>query len=310
VSLKGLPIVGIVTDIVNGAVDDSIKLATLLRKLLIVGDGLGNESLKEWALHELNGYDAIDQLPPYRIMDITAKGQFLSVVGQMNDQPIPSAVLKKEHRWWAEKAYLLSAVASFEALAEGDLDGRAVTEWPANMTAYYSDKFGGGWKLNRAWQEIPTNAIRGMLDSVRTRILQFALELKREIGDGELSADTSLPEKVDNAVQTIIYGGTNIFSPTIAGGVQVIAQQVVVQGDFYSLSGTLEAIGVAKPRVAELETAIAEDKADGSKQGYGQRVKGWLAEAGTYVAKEGGTAAVDVAKTAITTAVTAYFGLS
>lgn len=302
---------GIVTDIVDGVVDDSVELAMLLRKLLIVGDSLDNESLKEWVLHELNGYDAIDQLPPYRTMDITAKGQFLSMMGQMNDQPIPSAVLKEEHRWWAEKAYLLSAIASFEALVEDDSpNGRVITEWPANMTAYYSDKFSGGWKLNRAWQEIPTNAIRGMLDNVRTRILQFALELKREIGDGELSADAAPPEKVNSAVQTIIYGGTNIISPTIAGDVQVIGQQVVVQGDFFSLSGALEAIGVAKPHIAELETAIAEDKAEGAEAGYGQRVKGWLAKAGTYVAKEGGAAAVDVAKTAITTAVSSYFRLA
>jgi AbiTii len=301
--------VDIVNDIVNGAVDDTVKLATLLRKLLIVGDSLDNERLKEWVLHELNGYEAIDQLPPYRTMEITAKGQFLSVVGQMNDQPIPSAVLKKEHQWWAETAYLLSAIASFEALVEGDPNGRVITEWPANMTAYYSDKFNGGWKLNRAWQEIPTNAIRGMLDNVRTRILQFALELKREVGDSELSADAAPPEKVNSAVQTIIYGCTNIISPTIAGDVQVIGQQVVVQGDFFSLSGALEAIGVDPTHVAKLKAAIAEDKADGDNNGYGSRVKGWLAKAGSYVAKESGAAAVDVAKSAITTAVTSYFGL-
>lgn len=300
----------IVTDIINGAVDDSVKLATLLRKLLIVGDSLDNERLKEWVLHELNGYEALDQLPPYRTMDITAKGLFISMGGQMNDQPIPSATLEEEHRWWAETAHLLSAIASFEALAEGDPNGRVIMEWPANMTAYYSDKILRGWNLNRAWQEIPTNAIRGMLDNVRTRILQFALELKQEVGDGELSSEAAPPQKVNNAVQTIIYGGTNIFSPTIAGGVQIVGQQVVVQGDFHSLSGALEEIGVAKPLVAELETAIAGDKADGADNGYGSRVKGWLAKAGTYVAKEGGAAAIDVAKAAITTAVTSYFGLS
>lgn len=301
---------GLVTDIVNGAVDDGVKLATLLRKLLIVGDNLDNESLKKWVLHELNGYDTIDQLPPYRTMDITAKGQFLSIAGQMNDQPIPSAVLKEEHRWWAEKAYLLNAIASFEALVEDDSsDGRVITEWPANMTAYYSNAFKGGWTLNRAWQEIPTNAIRGMLDNVRTRILQFALELKREVGEDELSSDSASPEKVNNAVQTFIYGGQNIISPSIAGDVQVIGQQVVVQGDFFSLSSALEAIGVAAQEVSELEAAITDDRAGGADHGYGDRVKGWLAKAGGYVAKEGGAAAVDVAKAAITSAVSAYLGI-
>jgi hypothetical protein len=301
--------VGIVTDIVNGAIDDSVKLATLLRKLLIVGDSLNNESLKEWVLRELNGYENKDQLPPYRLMNIAAKGNFRSMIGQMNEHPIPSASLDQKHRWRAERAYLLSAVASYEALVSGDSGERAIVEWPANMTAYYSNKISSDWILDRAWQEIPTNAIRGMLDNVRTRILQFALELKREVGDSELSADAAPPEKVNSAVQTIIYGGTNIISPTIAGDVQVIGQQVVVQGDFFSLSGALEAIGVDPTHVAKLKAAIAEDKADGDNNGYGSRVKGWLAKASSYVAKESGAAAVDVAKSAITTAVTSYFGL-
>jgi len=302
--------VDIVAEIVNGAVDDSVKLATLLRKFLIVSDGLANESLKEWVLHELNGYGAIAQLPPYRTMTITAKGNFLSNFSEMNGLPIPSATLEAEHRWWAETAYLLNAIASYDALIERDNPrGCVVAEWPANMTAYYSDRIREDWHLNRAWQEIPISAIRGMLDNVRTRILQFALELKREIGDSELSANATPPEKVNSAVQTIIYGGTNIFSPSIVGGVQVIGQQVVVQGDFYSLSAALETIGVGKPHVSELEAAITKDKADGAEQGYGTRVKSWLAKAGTYVLKEGGAGAVDIAKAAITTAIKSYFGL-
>lgn len=145
---------GLATDIINEAVDDSVKLAALLRRLLVIGDNLDNDRLKEWVLRELNGYAAIDQLPPYRIMEITAKGQFFSFAGQMNDHPIPSAILKKEHRWWAETAYLLSSIASFEALAADDSpSGRVIIDWPANMTAYYSNKFGGDWKLKRAWQE-------------------------------------------------------------------------------------------------------------------------------------------------------------
>lgn len=300
---------GIISEIIDGAVDDSVKLATLLRKMLIVAEGLQNETLKTWVLHELNGYESMDQLPPYRTLNIVAKGMFTSIAAIMNDQPIPASVIDEKHRWWAETAYLLSAIASFEDLAKGDGNGRAINEWPADMVAYYSNKFGGGWHLNRAWQEIPINAIRGMLDAVRTRLLQFALELKKEIGDAEPSSQAAQAETVNNAVQTIIYGGTNIISPTISGNVQVIGEQVVVEGDFFSLSSALSAAGIDNAHVAELETAIEQDKADGAEKGYGERVKGWLAKAGSYVAKEGGAAAVEVAKTAATTAVMSYLGL-
>jgi len=301
--------VGIVGEIVDGALDDSVRLPTLLRKLLVVGERLQNNELKVWVIHELNGYDAEDQLPPYRQMNITAKGMFVSIVGQMNDQPLQSSVMKKEHQWWAKSASLMGTIASLETLVAGDPNGRVIREWPADLVAYYSKKFSTDWYLNRAWQEIPTNAIGGLLDTVRTRILQFALELQKELGDAEPSSLAAPAEAVNNAVQTIIYGGNNIISPTIAGNVQVIGEQTVVQGDFYSLSSALSAIGVDQTHVAELESAINADKAEGADKGYGEKVKGWLAKAGTYVATEGGKAAVELAKTAATKFVMTYLGM-
>lgn len=300
---------GIVGDIVDGAIDENVRLPMLLRKLLVVADRLQNLKLKDWVLNELNGYDTEDQLPSYRKMNITAKGMFVSISGQMNDQPLQSSVMEKEHQWWAKTASLLGTIASLETLVAGDPNGRVIREWPADLVAYYSEKFSANWHLNRAWQEIPTNAIRGLLDTVRTRILQFALELQNELGDAEPSSQAAPPEAVNQAVQTIIYGGNNIISPSIAGNVQVIGEQVVVQGDFYSLSSALSAIGVDQAHVAELETAINADKAEGADKGYGEKVKGWLAKAGTYVATEGGKAAVELAKNAATKAVMTYLGM-
>ncbi|WP_034160374.1 AbiTii domain-containing protein [Sphingomonas sp. ERG5] len=300
---------GIVGDIVDGAIDDNVKLATLLRKLLIVGERLQNDELKTWVLHELNGYDGDDQLPPYRQMNISAKGVFVSIVGQMNDQPLQASVMQKEHQWWATSASLLGTIASLETLVVGEPNGRVMLEWPADLVAFYSKKFSTDWHLNRAWQEIPINAVNGLLDTVRTRILQFALELQKELGDAEPSSQAAPPEAVNNAVQTIIYGGNNIISPTIAGNVQFIGEQTVVQGDFFSLSSALSAIGVDQTHVTELESAISADKAEGADKGYGEKVKGWLAKAGTYVATEGGKAAVELAKNAATKAVMTYLGM-
>ncbi|WP_163544611.1 hypothetical protein [Occultella kanbiaonis] len=46
--------------------DESEPLAGLLRKCLLLGAETGSESLRQWARHELNGYEEGAELPNYR----------------------------------------------------------------------------------------------------------------------------------------------------------------------------------------------------------------------------------------------------
>ena len=268
--------------IVDGSTTDEVKLVTLLRQCLILADELGNDSLKVWATAELNGYPDYENMPEYRVTRITAKGIFLGPFGaQINGQPLASGVLEEPHRWWATTAYLTEPVSSYERLVDDpEKDGYATMNWPADMTAHYQNKFIQGYALNRAWQEIPMGAIASVVDTVRTRILQFALEIRREIGTGESIDRPPEAEKVEKAVQTIIYGGTNIIQSTVGNNAQFVGQQMVVEGDFYSLSERLRQSGVDNEDIASLESAITEDKKEGAERGFGSRVAGWLQKTG------------------------------
>lgn len=295
--------------IIDGAITDDVKLVTLLRQCLILADELNNESLKIWATAELNGYPDHNAMPEYRTTAITAKGLFLGPMGaQINDQPLAAGVLEESHRWWATTAYLKEPVSSYERLTNNpEKDGCATINWPADLTATYQTKYIRGYALNRAWQEIPMGAIAGVVDTVRTRILQLALEVQRETGktNGETAP---APAKVEQAVQTIIFGGTNIIHSAVGDHAQFGGQRLVVEGDFQSLSEHLLQLGVAPEKVSELEQAIASDVAGGAEKGFGTRVAGWLQNAGAFVGKEGVKAASSTAGKAITTAVLSYFG--
>lgn len=56
----------LLSEIEVGALDDSLELATLLRKCIALGGATGSERLREWAARELKGYEEEDELPPYR----------------------------------------------------------------------------------------------------------------------------------------------------------------------------------------------------------------------------------------------------
>ena len=300
----------LLNEIIDEAASDNTRLTTILRKCLIVAFDLKNDKLQQWVQNELNGYSQTDDLPPYRITRIVAKGTFLGpMMSQINNQPLMASALKANHRFWATTASLNEAIAAYEEMSKGESDGSAQIPWPADLVVIYQSKFFEGYALNRAWQEIPMGAIIGVVDTVRTRVLQFALEVRSELaveGDGETVPP---PAFVDRAVQTIIYGGNNIVG-SIQGDVRQIGQQIVVKGNFHSLSTALEKAGVPAADIAELEGAISHDKKEGAENGLGKRVGAWLQNAGSVVGKEGVKAAAGVAQSAITPLVMSYFGLN
>ena len=151
--------------------------------------------------------------------------------------------------------------------------------------------------------------IAGLVDTVRNRLLEFALELQGEIGDTNDPLEQITPESVEKAVTTIIYGGHNVFASNIAGDVKQIGEYNVAQGDFASLARVLEEVGVPADELGALQNAIFEDKKAGEEKGFGARTSEWLGKALTYVGKGGGQVVGGVAKATLTKAVMAYFGM-
>ena len=98
---------------------------------------------------------------------------------------MPPSVLKKEHRHFASTVKLTQPIAAYDIdIDKGKDKGKEkfIIEWPPDLTLLYQRKFIEGYALNRAWQEIPPSVIVSLVDTIRTRVLRFALELKEELG--------------------------------------------------------------------------------------------------------------------------------
>ena len=171
-------------DIINLAIDGKQPLPDILRKCLLLGHELKNDQLKNWANQELNGYEFGKDVPEYRIIPAPAKGNFIGpLYAQYNRHLIPSVVLEKKHREFAERVYLLQSVSAYvDVLKERDANpsgGSLSFPWNANMVAYYQDKLmQGGFICHAAWQEVSASAVAEMLDTIRNRTLNMALQMK------------------------------------------------------------------------------------------------------------------------------------
>jgi AbiTii len=294
-------------EIIDLAVDNSSSVSVVLRKCLVLAHTLKNERLKTWVEKELNGYDNGDELPEYRRVETVAKGLFVGPLGPMiNDQPLAAFVLEPEHRHFATKARLVQPIAAYEMeLGEKDMP---CIEWPANLTAMYQRKFIKGFTLSRARQEIPPSAFVGLRDTVRNRIVKFALEIKDELGTVNDDISAIPPTKVEQSVTNNIYGGTNVIAGTAHHFAQ-IGEVNVTQGDFGSLSTALRQLGVGEQDLGELKKAIGHDNTQQDARSLGQKTGEWVrvaaAKVGASALKIGG----NVAEAVITQWLRQYLGL-
>jgi hypothetical protein len=285
-------------EIISGAVDDKTNVSVVLRKCLLLAHQLRNEKLKIWAERELNGYTDVDALPPYRVVGVQATGTFSGPMGTIiRNQPLPASILDEEYRHWATTAYLMQPIASFDIGkdAEGKPNGGHYT-WPADLTAMYANKFMRGYNLVRASIQVSGTAFVGVLDNVRTRILQLALELKDQLGEDIADMTKLVATKVDRSVINNIYGGNVVIAENAEHFAQIGAISLQ-EGDFGQLERALKELGLDEKAISSLKKAMDQDsKSDGGKPTLGQRTKKWLKDSASYASKEGLKVGIDAAK--------------
>jgi AbiTii len=293
-------------DIIEGAVSDTQPIGTVLRKCLLLERQVKNEKFRIWLDNELDGYDNIDELPDYRTFDSISRGFFVGFGGsQINDQPLSLHVMEKNHQKLVDKVRLSQPAASYEGGSTKATD--ASLPWPPILTTMYQKKFIANFVLNRAWQEVPGSCIVGLVETVRNRILRFALDIQDQLGEDKDSASQLPAETVERSVINNIYGG-NVFIAAHAETISQVAQTNIVAGDTGGLFEALSKLGVTEEGIKALKHDIEADKQDGQPS-LGPKTMGWLTDIGKYLGTEGVKIGVEVAKKAATKWIMQQFGL-
>ncbi|MFZ3421330.1 hypothetical protein [Vibrio harveyi] len=213
-------------EIQNSAVDANEPVGSLLRKCKILAARLGSKEFKAWVENELNGYDENKHIPDYRIMSTHCKGHFSSGFGSgMNNAEIPPKCIPKDFREHLFTCYLAQPISSIESLIN-DSDGGSVQEpWPADITAHFGMKIYQGMNCLQAWKVIPVNALVGIIDMIRSRVLNFVLEIESEApdaGDAPMNSQPVAEEKVQQIFHTYITGNVQ----NVATGSSNVSQTV------------------------------------------------------------------------------------
>lgn len=195
----------------NDAVNSNVKLSDLLRKCKILAYRLGNDDFKSWVENELNGYPKdIEVLPDYRVLkNVNSKGHFSGAFGSgLRNADMPIFNLSEELQESLSKACFYSPIATLENLASSD-SSVLTQDWKPIIIAHYGAEMYEGYVCMQAWKVIPTSCVIGIVDTVKTKILNFVLEIEvinKDAGDMEMNSNPIPQDKVSQIFNIEIKG--------------------------------------------------------------------------------------------------------
>jgi hypothetical protein len=219
--------------------------------------------------------------------------------------------LPEQIREFVTIVYLTEGIASYEDLVRAGGDGTFQISWPADLTATVGRRIYRGMNCLSAWQVISRGAMVGLLDTVRNRVLNFALEIESAAPDaGEsLSGKPALSnERVNQVFSTVILGGTNVITAGSSG--TAVQMTVGVQtGDLASLVRHLSQFGVADEDTRDLIQAVEADPKPTGEDRFGPRISGWFGKMVSKAASGTWQVGSAVASDVLSRALLKYYGL-
>lgn len=299
----------LLTDIQDGAVGTDLAVSALLRKCKILSVRLKSDQLSQWVDWELGGYPSPSVLPDYRRFRVRSFGHFVGSGGrQLRNAPIPPMCFTEEIRELLTTFNATDPISTFESFLR-DSGGREMqVEWPPDTVVLARDLIRSDMSCMQAWQSVPNSWIASLVDTVRTRVLNFVLEIQEEAPDAGEAAPGVEPipkERVNQVFNTYILGNVG----AVASGAGGITDSMfsITPGNLADLTSALKEVGLADDDLRELSEAIDKDPEQDS--GFGDRVRAWMGKMFAKTVDGTWRVSVAVASNILTRALNQYYGL-
>ena len=299
----------LVDEIIEVLSSKNLSLENALFKAKVLAHRLGESEMKQWVDCELTGYPDAGTLPSYRVIPVSVMGNVSNTVYRYQNHPLPLSHLSKKLREKLETTYLIQSITVIEKWAENDADLTIVIA--PELCPSLSKGVGYGYFVERAWGKHSLGAMLQVVTEVRSRLLDFVLNLSEQI-PSEVSAEEMKKMSKEIRVADIFKNSVFGNNTTIIvgnGSIQGVTN-TITYNDFESLSANLRRQSVPDTDIAALNEAIKGDQgADEHKEKkLGSNVNKWILG---MVAKAGSSAwniSVTAAGNLLDAAISTYYG--
>lgn len=286
------------------------KLSDALIKSKVLLHKLGHKELVPWVNGELTGYSDRELVPEYRVLPAQVLVNASNMAYRVTAHHIPMGHLEDKYRESLETARMGQSLAVLEKFTEKD-DGKLQSHIPMEAYGVLGKGLGNGYKIESAWSEVSPTSVLQILIEVRSRLLDFMLELNDEIPSELNESDTK--ERI-NAIDTADLFRNAIFGDNTTILVGNSNTQTVsnanLKNNFELLAEELRRHGVTSDDIESLEIAVQRDVSvvnDENKQ-FGPAVKEWLQAMLTKAVHASWDVELGVASSLLATALNNYYG--
>lgn len=262
--------------------DPKASIGPILLKLRFLAHRLGSDILEEWVKFETEGYPENVEVPEYRQAQVTYRGTFVNIAQQLNDVPIPNALIEKEAGPSWTKFDIRDSIAVIDTIVSGD----------AKEQQNYGVSAGNLMLVLRGkvYPDLEPISIKGTFAGspfatihhvVRAKILDLTLALEKDVPvAGDVAVGKALPAlpegvsaNITQITQNVFYGNqTNITNSAPGGAINVN----ILAGNSDSLKEWLVSKGVPNNEAGELAEIAASETPENDDAPFGQRAKAWM----------------------------------
>lgn len=274
----------LLNEIVSILSDENGSLNQALLKTKVLLHKLDQQELTSWVNDELNGYGEDKEVPQYRVVSAQVFGNLTNGGWRHSNTLLPIRHLSDRVREYLEKEKLRHALSVLERFANKQ-EGKLVHKIPPEYNDSLGKSLGNGYWVENAWGQIESSQVVQVLTEIRSRLLDFILELQGKLGDNVTDANLKKEAaKIDTPAMFAqsIFGG----NPTFGDNTTFVlghgnSQQVTstrIQGDFNALANELTKAGVGKEDVIALQAAIDADVGaqEHAEKKFGPAVRKWM----------------------------------
>jgi len=295
-------------DIVGILADEKGSLNAALLKTKVLLHTIGKKELATWVSNELKGYPDEASLPSYRICSAEVHGHLSNPGWDARDFVLPILHLSEGHKKNMTVSPCLMSIESIEESVQRfrTKGGKLIRHMPPEAGALFRKVLAPGTNVWSLWIEINMVDVENILTEVRSRLLDFMLELRDVVGidvpEKELAAKAAIAD-TEKMFATAVYGSGNTI---IIGShhIQTITNQ---KDDLDGLIQEVAKLGYQQKELDELRQAVLEDKADGNTPDITEgKTEKWFTKAIKEAGKGAVKVGVDVVASAITRAIEQY----
>lgn len=300
----------LISEIIDILSSDTGKLSDALIKTKVLLHKIGHKELVPWVNSELNGYPDRASVPEYRVLPAQVLVNASNGAYRATSHHIPMGHLDEKHRESIETAIMDQSLAVLEKFTEKDT-GHLQAHIPMELYGILGKGLGNFYQIESAWSEIDHTNVLQILIQVRSRLLDFVLELNdqfpNELNEEEVKERISSVD-AENLFNSAIFGDNTTI--LVGSSNTQAVSNVNIKGDFSALAKTLEKNGVSDSDITALKVAIEQDSSvinDDSKE-FGPAVKLWLQTMLSKAVETSWNINLGIASSLLATALNSFYG--